>query len=369
MTRRCEARSLHLVTYANGMAMQETLVKMRQEEAIPDQLLLLEHPPVITLGRGGDKANLLASNDLLDREGVEFWDTTRGGDITYHGPGQLVGYPILHLGENNRDVRKYVTSLEEAIIRTVAEYGITAARSQGDRGVWVGNDKIAAIGVRVARWVTSHGFALNIAPNLSHFRLITPCGLQGRGVTSIEMLTGQAPPRHEVEQKFARHFAELFDREIIWMEHDLPVVKVTVHNQTHVLLLKRTDVAGGFWQPVTGVVEPGETDLEAAVRELNEETAIVQGDLTDLTLKQSFLIDPEFMKGDRPAFASERAFSLAVDSPLDVVIDPEEHADSGWFTFAEAYERIRWSDDKYVIQLIERIMGGEAVPATVWAST
>src|SRR4051812_8990745 len=168
----CELRNLHLVTYENGLRLQQKLVELRQEEAIPDQLLLLEHPPVITLGRGGDVRNLLAPEDVLRTHRVRFFETTRGGDITYHGPGQLVGYPILHLGEGNRDVRKYVTNVEEVLIRTVADFGIDAKRVDGRRGIWVGNEKIAAIGVRIARWVTSHGFALNVSTNLDHFRLI-----------------------------------------------------------------------------------------------------------------------------------------------------------------------------------------------------
>jgi lipoyl(octanoyl) transferase len=172
--RKCELHRLHLVTYENGMKLQQRLVELRQRDEIDDQLLLLEHPPVITLGRGGKLDNLLATPEALQRNGVRFFETTRGGDITYHGPGQVVGYPILHLGEGNRDVRKYVWKLEEVLIRTVAEYGITAERVEGKRGIWVGNDKIAAIGVRIARWVTSHGWALNVATNLDHFRLITP---------------------------------------------------------------------------------------------------------------------------------------------------------------------------------------------------
>ncbi|HYU24691.1 MAG TPA: lipoyl(octanoyl) transferase LipB, partial [Thermoanaerobaculia bacterium] len=196
--RRCELRNLHLITYENAMSLQAKLVEMRQKELVDDQLLLLEHPPVITLGRGGDAANLLAASETLRREGVRFFETTRGGDITYHGPGQLVGYPIVHLGEGRRDIRRYVTMIEEVLIRTVAEYGIVAARVEGRRGIWVGNEKIAAIGVRIARWVTSHGFALNVNTNLSHFRLITPCGLQGTGVTSISRQAGREIPLAEV---------------------------------------------------------------------------------------------------------------------------------------------------------------------------
>src|SRR5438128_11899954 len=219
MNRTCELRNLHLVTYENGLHLQQKLVALRQNDAVPDQLLLLEHPPVITLGRGGDAANLLASQDALRAQRVRFYETNRGGDITYHGPGQIVGYPILHLGEGNRDVRKYVTKLEGVLIRTVAEDGITATRPGGNRGMWVANKKIAAIGVRIARWVTSHGFALNVNTNLDHFLLITPCGIRGRGVTSIanelEHRLQPVPSIQDVRSIVVAKFAEIFDREIV----------------------------------------------------------------------------------------------------------------------------------------------------------
>src|SRR5437763_1136009 len=213
--RACDLRNLHLVTYENGMRLQQKFVELRQNDQVDDQLLLLEHPPVITLGRGGDAANLLAPPEALQRERVRFFETTRGGDITYHGPGQLVGYPIVHLGEGRRDIRRYVTAVEEVLIRTVAEYGIEAARVDGRRGIWVGNEKIAAIGVRIARWVTSHGFALNVSTNLNHFRLITPCGLHGTGVTSISKIVGREVPLDDVRKIAAAKFAEVFERELV----------------------------------------------------------------------------------------------------------------------------------------------------------
>src|SRR5437667_11730530 len=211
--RACDLRNLHLVTYENGMRLQQKFVELRQAEQVDDQLLLLEHPPVITLGRGGDARNLLAQPTILQSQRVRFYETTRGGDITYHGPGQLVGYPILHLGEGSRDVRKYVTKLEEVLIRTVADYGITAERVTGRRGIWVADNKIAAIGVRIARWVASHGFALNVNTNLEHFRLITPCGLPGTGVTSISNELGHAVFTSEVRALLAKNFASVFERE------------------------------------------------------------------------------------------------------------------------------------------------------------
>src|SRR5205085_8841048 len=220
------------------------LVELRQEDAIPDQLLLLEHPPVITLGRGGDVRNLLAPAATLDAQRVRFFETTRGGDITYHGPGQLVGYPIIHLGEGNRDVRKYVTKLEEVLIRTVAEYGITASRQEGNRGIWVGNNKIAAIGVHIARWVTSHGFALNVNTNLEHFRFITPCGIRGAGVASISKEANRKIASSEVRKVAAKHFADVFDRQIVERPETIRLVKVMVHDDGRVLLLHRKPERG-----------------------------------------------------------------------------------------------------------------------------
>ena len=351
--RRCDLHRLHLVTYENGMKLQQKLVEMRQREEIDDQLLLLEHPPVITLGRGGDETNLLATPDALAHHGVRFYETTRGGDITYHGPGQIVGYPILHLGEGNRDVRKYVTALEEVLIRTVAEYGITAARIEGRRGIWVGNDKIAAIGVRIARWVTSHGWALNVSTNLEHFQLITPCGLQGTGVTSIEKQTGRRIPLAEVREVLAAKFAEIFERELVPRAETIKLVKVLVHDGQRVLLLHRKAERGNFWQPITGAIEDGESTLDAARRELREETG---HDLEPRTLEltQSFMIESQYLESRHasPIIASEPAFEVRVDSRIPIRIDALEHDTWGWFTFAEAYERIRWSDDREALELL-----------------
>ena len=343
------------------MRLQQKLVEMRQRDEIADQLLLLEHPPVITLGRGGDMANLLATPEALQSSGVRFFETTRGGDITYHGPGQVVGYPIIHLGEGSRDVRKYVTKLEEVLIRTVAEYGITAKRVDGRRGIWVGDDKIAAIGVRIARWVTSHGFALNVATNLEHFRFITPCGLRGTGVTSIARETGREVPLAEVREAVTRNFADVFERFLIPKAETIQLVKVLVHDGDRVLLLHRRPERGNFWQPITGTIEPGESPVVTARREIAEETGR-SAEPHDLDLWQSFRIDSQYLAaklGD-PVIASEVAFDTTLDATVPIRLDGAEHDEYGWFTFAEAYERIRWSDDREALEQLERSLPGVA---------
>ena len=350
----CELRNLHLVTYENGVRLQQKLAEMRQSELIPDQLLLLEHPPVITLGRGGDARNLLASDDILRRERVRFYETTRGGDITYHGPGQLVGYPIVHLGEGSRDVRKYVNRLEEVLIRSVAHYGITAERVEGKRGIWVGNEKIGAIGVRIARWVTSHGFALNVNTNLDHFRLITPCGLAGTGVTSIARQVGHDIPLDDVRTVVAANFAEVFGYRMVVRAETVRLVKVMVHDGSRVLLLHRKPERGNFWQPITGSIEAGEAPFETASRELVEETGH-RGKPEKLDLHQSFMIESHHLESLHPVpiIASEIGFVVRVDREAPIHMDTDEHDAFGWFTFGEAYEKIRWTDDREALERLE----------------
>ncbi|HEX7155535.1 MAG TPA: lipoyl(octanoyl) transferase LipB [Thermoanaerobaculia bacterium] len=364
--RKCELHQLHLVTYENGMQLQQKLVELRQREEIADQLLMLEHPPVITLGRGGDANNLLAPPEALQAQRVRFFETTRGGDITYHGPGQIVGYPILHLGEGNRDIRKYVTNLEEVLIRTVAHYGITAERIEGKRGIWVGQNKIAAIGVRIARWVTSHGWALNVNTNLDHFRFITPCGLHGMGVTSLSRELGRAVPTQEVREVLARTFAEVFGRELVPRPETLRLVKVLVHDDDRILLLHRKPERGNFWQPITGSIEEGEQPLETARRELVEETGN-PANPEELGITQSFMIESAYLATRYPApiIASEIGYVAALDSKLPIRIDPTEHDTWGWFTFAEAYERIRWPDDREALEQLQQRLAGRLNPTAV----
>jgi len=211
--RSCELHDLGRIEYARALAVQRDLVEKRKLGLVPDQLLIVEHPHVITLGRNGNLDHLLAGQDVLRRAGIAFFPTDRGGDITYHGPGQVVGYPILDLRDWKRDVVAYVRALEQTIIDALAEFSIAAGRLQGCTGCWVDGRKIAAIGVHLSRWITSHGFALNLNPELSYFQYIVPCGLS-RPVTSMAAF-GSHAPRAEVVASLARHFAGNFQLEIV----------------------------------------------------------------------------------------------------------------------------------------------------------
>jgi lipoyl(octanoyl) transferase len=214
----CLIVELGLMGYADAWALQKRLVAARKANAIEDVLLLCEHPHVITLGRNGKREHLLASEHVLKQKGVELHPTDRGGDITYHGPGQIVGYPILNLGAIRRDVVWYVRMLEEAMIRATAEFGVSAGRLEGKTGIWVRTatteEKLAAIGVHISRWVTSHGFAYNVSTDLRFFDLIVPCGIADRKATSLEKILGRSIERKEVALRLVKHFGEVFGLEM-----------------------------------------------------------------------------------------------------------------------------------------------------------
>ncbi len=210
--RPCEVRDLGCLRYADALAIQKDLVEQRKQGLIPDQLLIVEHPHVITLGRNGHMENLLANEDILRRAGIEFHPSDRGGDITYHGPGQIVGYPVIDLREWKRDVVAYVRAIEQVIIDALGESGISAGRLDGCTGVWANGRKVAAIGVHISRWVTSHGFALNHTTDLSYFQYIVPCGLT-KPVTSMREL-GSSASREEIIAALSRNFAKHFELEL-----------------------------------------------------------------------------------------------------------------------------------------------------------
>lgn len=210
--RTLDARRLGFVPYGEALHLQKTLVEERRAGCVPDLLLLLQHPPVITLGvRRDSRSHVIASDGQLAMHGIELHEAGRGGDVTYHGPGQIVGYPILDLRPDRCDVHRYVRDLEEVMIRVCGDYGVTAHRVDGLTGAWVGTTKIGAIGVRISRWITSHGFAFNVNTRLEDFQLIVPCGIADRGVTSLRQLLGKELSIEDVEGRFIRRFAEVFD--------------------------------------------------------------------------------------------------------------------------------------------------------------
>jgi len=221
----CLTIDLGLIGYAEAYALQKRVVAARKADAVEDVLLLCEHPHVITLGRNGRREHLLASENVLRQKGVEFYETSRGGDITYHGPGQIVGYPILNLAAIRRDVVWYVRMLEEVMIRAAGDFGVVANREAGKTGAWVATrknsppraqggtetaEKLGAIGVHISRWVTSHGFACNVSTDLRFFDLIVPCGIAGRQATSLEKLLGRRVDSREVAARLTQHFGQIF---------------------------------------------------------------------------------------------------------------------------------------------------------------
>jgi lipoyl(octanoyl) transferase len=218
--------NLGRVDYAAALALQQQVSALRQQESISDVLLLVEHPPVLTLGRNAHRQHVVAGDELLARRGISLFETNRGGDVTYHGPGQLVGYPILHLRSFTPPlgIVDYLRKLEEVLIRACADFGVLTQRAPGRAGVWtmpggaVAEKKIAALGVHVARGVTTHGFALNVTTDLNDFALIVPCGISDRGVTSIEAEADVTPSLDQVANSVSRHFGRVFGRQMVWME-------------------------------------------------------------------------------------------------------------------------------------------------------
>jgi len=215
----CWLVDLGLIPYLAAWELQQQLVEARKAGAIPDVLLLCEHPNVITLGRNGKREHLRAGDRLLAQMSVEFHPSDRGGDITYHGPGQIVGYPILDLAGHRRDVRWYVARLEEVMIRTSADFGVATRRVEGRHGVWVdtadGEEKLGALGVHLSRWVASHGFAYNVSTDLRYFDLIVPCGIAGARATSLERVLGRPVDIGEPRARVAVHIGEVFGRDLV----------------------------------------------------------------------------------------------------------------------------------------------------------
>ncbi len=206
---------IDLIDYQRSWDFQREFVATKVKSDIPDILMLLEHNPVITLGRRGNRHHIVASPEILNAEGIPIYHVERGGEVTYHGPGQIVGYPILNLRNWRRDVSRYIFNLEEILIRALGDFGIEGTRNRLNRGVWVGDSKIGSIGVAIRRWITYHGFSLNVSPNMTHYDFITPCGLKGIEVTSMRRLLGKEPDHRRVRDGILRHFQRVFEMELV----------------------------------------------------------------------------------------------------------------------------------------------------------
>jgi lipoyl(octanoyl) transferase len=352
--RALHVRRLGLLEYEDGLRAQRLLALARAAGTVPDTLLLLEHPRVVTLGRGAQAGNVLWSPETLRARGFELFETDRGGDVTYHGPGQLVGYPILDLKPDRKDVRKYVASVEEVMIRTAADFGIESGRVAGRIGSWTRAGKLGAIGVHLSQWITSHGFAFNVSTDLCDFQAIVPCGISDAGVTSLQMLLGTAPPMAEVEERAIANAAAVWEAEPFEVPHELETVSVVVLRGSEVLLARRIPERGGFWQILTGRRERGEPAHAAAARELYEETGFAPAldEVRDLGYVHSFVLDPALVRREGPPlFARETAFAVRVPEGADVRLDPGEHDAHEWVGIEEAVQRLPFAGLRRAVRL------------------
>jgi lipoyl(octanoyl) transferase len=370
-TQLLDVRRLGLVEYEDGLLIQNLLQESRRRNILPDTLLFLEHPPVITLGRsfGRDVTKqILCPMNLLQERDIDIVVTDRGGGATYHGPGQLVVYPVIELRGPERDVHRYLRLLEEATIRTLADFGIAAHREPGKTGVWVHGEKIASIGVHLSRWITRHGLALNVSNDLGPFDLIIPCGLTGVRMTSMERVCARHFSLPDVEDAFRAHFATVFGRtpRLVPVEHESVLVILRATSTGRYLLLRRRVEAGGFWQPVTGFIERGETPSEAARREVYEETGLLGSGLVKLPYTHCFAIDPMLwpQASDAPLIiVQEHTFALGLsDETLPIRLDPQEHTDFRFLSLDEALEQVRWRGTRRALKLAERAQPNVSIP-------
>lgn len=339
------------VEYDDGLAMQAAFEASVAASASPDTLLLLEHDPVVTLGRGAKPAHVLFTPAELAARGVSVHETGRGGDVTWHGPGQIVGYPIVNLARTpaTKDVRKFVRSLEEILIRVCADFGVVAGRDPENAGVWVGREKIGAIGVRIAKWVSTHGFALNVSPDLSQFDLILPCGIPGRGVTSLERL-GAGASLDEAQTRIVEHAKAVFAREIVVRDVDQTTVAVAIRRGDRFLVLRRVSARGGFRQIVTGRIEPGETPGEAASRELREETGLsaeLGVRVRPLGYEHAFALA---VGEPRPLLGREIVFLADVPAGVEARIS-DEHDEMSWLPLEAALAAVKHAGHRRALGL------------------
>ena len=367
--RPAQLRRFGRVFYTAGLRMQKALAEYVKDAANPDQLVMLSHNPVFTLGRNASTADIHISPEFCEQRGVEIHQTDRGGEVTYHGPGQIVVYPICNLGGGRQDVGRLVRGLEEAMIRTAGDFGVAADRLKGAPGIWVdtsgfrkggGLEKLGAVGLHLRRWITTHGIAFNVEPNLAHFEWITPCGFTDKGVCSLRSLLGEAAPGFETAaDHLQQHLCECLGLDIRSSNPSSQSVNALTWRRgpdgPEILMMLRVPSHGLWWQSVTGMMEPSESCEETAHRELKEETGLI-GKLTPLPLKHSFWVDSSIIHfpDPEPRLNSETCFHMEVPRDSPVRLAPDEHSEFKWCGFQEAHELMRWEGSKAALRLLEK---------------
>ena len=362
-----QIRRLGHVLYAAGLRMQQAMAAYVAPGDRPDQILVLEHNPVFTLGRNATRQDIHVADGFLKERGVEIFETDRGGQVTYHGPGQIVIYPICNLKGGREDVGRLVRGLEEAMIRTAADFGVTAQRLQGFPGIWVetprGLEKLGALGLHLNRWITTHGIAFNVDPDLAHFRWITPCGITDKGVCSLKSLLGAAAPTwDQAADRLQAHMADLLALAPEPVKPPSRSVSALTwrpgSDGPELLVMLRRPDQGLWWSSVTGMLEPGETPEAAAHRELLEEAGLT-GTLTSLDFTHSFWMDPRILglPAGELRFNTEVCYHLEVAPDAVVQLALDEHTEYRWCRFEEAYDLMMWEGSKAALALLSRRLG------------
>ncbi len=366
--RPAQVRVLGRVLYSAGMRMQQAMAEYVADGTHPDQVLILEHNPVFTLGRNATRQDIHVSDAFLEEHGVEVFQTDRGGQVTYHGPGQVVVYAICSLKGARQDLGRFVRGLEEAMIRTAADFGVPADRLKGFPGVWVGTprgqEKLGALGIHLKRWIPTHGIAFNVRPDLAHFRWITPCGITDKGVCSLQSLrSDSAPTWQQAAERMAGHLVDILALDPQPVSPLSQSVSALTWrrgaNGPEVLMMLRRPDQGLWWSSVTGMVEPGESLEAAAHRELLEETGL-SGTLRPLDFSHAFWVDPKLigLPDGEPRFNRESCFQVEVPSDAVIRLAPEEHSECRWSSISEARELMRWEGSKAALRLLEKQLEG-----------
>jgi lipoyl(octanoyl) transferase len=367
-----QLRRFGRVFYPAGLRLQKALAEYVSEEGRPDQLVILEHDPVFTLGRNATPADIHMSDEFLAAQGVSVHRTDRGGEVTYPGPGQIVAYPICNLRGGREDVGRLVRGLEEAMIRTAADFGVVADRLKGAPGIWVetakyrkggGPEKLGAIGLHLSKWISTHGIAFNVQPNLDHFRWITPCGFTDKGVCSLASLLGDGAPSTEAAiDRLQTHLTDQLALDLQPSRAPSRSVSALTWRRgpdgPEILMMLRVPAHGFWWQSVTGMMEAGEEPEQTAHRELLEETGLT-GTLRPLGLTHSFWVDSTIVRfpDPEPRFNTEICFSMEVDPAAEVCLEPSEHSEYLWCGIDEAFDRMKWEGSKAAVVLLKKALG------------